>query len=464
MRIDHNVFRLICNYLDNYDIFLLQFCSKRFNYLVQKYNGKINVYNLCTDIYFKISYNLHNRSLLDQFLAITIVKNYFNICKWLFKRGAKINITNHIHIKLCAEYGRLKFCKFFMPRMPHLNKEQLMSIAAQNSSKKICKWLLLNYGGINLCYDRGELLYNVAKSGSLKLLKKVFRYHRKTIAYKYMALMGAIAGGDIIMCKWLVNNIGINFKEKRYAVLLECAANGRYEIFLWLSTFKLPILKNIDSLFISAASSGNLNLCKELVKYNPQSIYDAFKTAVSCGHINICEWLLLYGITINQSIIMLSVEYNKFEMCKWLINIAADIKIDYNYLFSAAIICDNVEMCKWIIKYFECEIIIDKSLTNAVINGSLNICKWIAQIEVAAHETGFDNCLLYHAVSNGHLHICKWLLRQYRNNINLNFDNNQLFKTAAQYGFIDICYWIAAQKSVPHNIIKKYAPQLINLL
>ena len=245
-----------------------------------------------------------------------------------------------------------------------------------------------------------------------------------------------------------------------------------------LNLFKLLNENNLLSqykqdLFNSACEKGELEMCKFFYSLNNINIRNnneyCFIHACKYGHINICKWLLKIDPNIN---ILDSTNYNNtldafylaclnghIEIINWLYKfdeIKKGIKDGrWNWAFCDCCKKNNLDILKFLYrnKIYRNENDISLGFLFSCRNGLLDICKWLYTLEeVNVHI--YNEYVFTSTCKSGQLDVCKWLYENINYNIHVN--NNEAFIQACLNNHIDICVWLLSISKFNINSRKYY--------
>ncbi len=171
------------------------------------------------------------------------------------------------------------------------------------------------------------------------------------------------------------------------------------------------------------------------------------------GNIEIAEWLLStnkldlsiefqYKTTLANASFKIACEYGNLGIVQYLISTKI-IKFDmqnYRYLIRDICIQGNIELLQWLYETFE----IDKKYLGveafkaACEFNSIDIAKWLYSINT---EMDVIPHILENICINGYLEIAQ-ILHEVQPSLNINGDYKEAFKSACQYGHLDIIKWL----------------------
>lgn len=265
------------------------------------------------------------------------------------------------------------------------------------------------------------------------------------IGYRgWTLLMFAAKSGNLELCKWLVNEKGINVNTK--------------------SEFGETVL-------MSSALSGNIDLCKWFVDEKGMNVNEKDKHGLTAlmyaakeGYFNLCKWLVdEKGADVNattdckigkMTVLKRAARSGNLDLCKWLID-EKGMKADTTILEEAAH-SGNPKLCKWLVD--EKKVELDKRVADAVLNGaSLGLYKWLDD-EKGIENADATDCLRIAALS-GNLKLCKWLVDEKGADINkptsayavAGHPTSTVLIDAVEGRNLELCKWLVDEKGADIN-------------
>lgn len=265
------------------------------------------------------------------------------------------------------------------------------------------------------------------------------------IGYRgWTLLMFAAKSGNLELCKWLVNEKGINVNTK--------------------SEFGETVL-------MSSALSGNIDLCKWFVDEKGMNVNEKDKHGLTAlmyaakeGYFNLCKWLVdEKGADVNattdckigkMTVLKRAARSGNLDLCKWLID-EKGMKADTTILEEAAH-SGNPKLCKWLVD--EKKVELDKRVADAVLNGaSLGLYKWLDD-EKGIENADATDCLRIAALS-GNLKLCKWLVDEKGADINkptsayavAGHPTSTVLIDAVEGRNLELCKWLVDEKGMDVN-------------
>ncbi|XP_059468658.1 uncharacterized protein LOC132192631 isoform X2 [Neocloeon triangulifer] len=354
------------------------------------------------------------------------------MCKWLVEEiGLEVenvdeNGWNALHCATSNHIDELELVEYLhgvnadLVQQKTKTNETVLHLAAKVGKLITCRWLVELIGQeVDAVDDDGWNAMHCAVSNRNDKLELVEYLHglkadlvkQKTKTNENVLHLAA-KEGKLIMCKWLVEEIGLevaNVDENGWNAM-HCAAsnrNDKLELVEYLHGLKADLVKQKtktnENVLHLAAKEGKLIMCKWLVE----------EIGLEVANVDENGWNAMHCAASNRN--------DKLELVEYLHGLKADLvkqktKANRTVLHLAAK-AGKIITCRWLVELIGPEVdAVDDDGCNAMhcaaSNDNLELLKYLHGLnaDLVKQKTKSNKTVLHFAVATGHLYTCKWLV------------------------------------------------------
>jgi hypothetical protein len=329
--------------------------------------------------------------------------------------------------------------------IPELKKRHFLHAFVECEDLDMCIWILTNTN-LNIHEHAYIALEMAAIEGNIVLCKWLVDNCAKLSVVgvpHFVSLANAAVHGHLALCKWLVTHFKLTFDNVRHSAFYQACFHGQLDVLKWFVEYFELSSRACDVAFREASDGGHLEMCKWIVSkinitvddYLP-TIVESLGFAAKGGHLHICEWLVgHYGLTLDH------------------------VTMHYSEPIRYAAIGGHLDICKWFVGQFGIGILnngFDHGLMFVSMFRHLHICQWVMFncFKDAQEDRDRLYWMLLNAVGKGNLDVCQWLVSEHgitKEDIARN--NNALFIRACQIGYLVLSQWLVVKFGLDRNVL-----------
>ena len=379
--------------------------------------------------------------------------NHLHILNWLYSLTNDNNIYNNDLLYSICESGSTNMLEWLYSIVDN----SLIDITIDNY---YCLYLIPNksiYNFLGFLLNKNEIPLNIIKNlltyyckiNCIEILKFINNTDIYDINFEKFLLISS--GYDSYKCvKYIINNSNIN------KTIIDTS------IRLSISNASINTLKYLNNKYSFEINESDIvkGFNYENIKFNTFLVsLPNFKISLSilitlilksCYKYNVELFIFYYDNLVAKedinSVVLIVTLFGNLEMMKYIYDKSKqyiDFSIYYNTPFYNSINANNLELSKWIqdIDNYDVSNYDNYALKIACDNGYIKIVEWLLSFD--SININVDNDYPFRAaILSGNINLCKLIYNSSENNIDIKYNQDEAFRKACEYKFIDICEWL----------------------